>query len=785
MLKPERFVADRRLSYARDDQPRHFSVRSVPNQADMSTVTRGDGDELPPEALHRLKITIPGYELLGEVARGGQAVVYRARESSLQNPSASSLSKTVAIKLLLAGQLADEAARSRLQREACVLSSLKHENIVTFIKFGRTDEGYDYLVMDYIDGERLDRLYPDFQKLDCRSFDSSFLLNLFLKICDAMNAAHRAGVTHRDLSPSNILIDKRNEPYLLDFGLARTAFDRFFQIGPRSPSVPGEFVGKIAYASPEQAGRNPELIDVRTDVYALGIILYQILTGGQFPYVVEGDPWHVLSNIANVKPTPPSELMEIITASQATRNRLFRKSQPPLVNATIEAIVLKALEKRPEDRYQSAGALADDIRNYLCGKPTVAIPKIELRTYLPAALGMYAAAIAAFVFPLLALWLGLTYFGGRLLPSTRSTVSPQDPPQNGTDPQGVQALRSLVVQAESTPDTVSRFRLGHEARKLMSPLVCDLNQSNVEIWDLAARTARVLQDDELAILADEALTRLRPDSTALKQLAPSVDAEGLRNWTAHRPEFLRLAKHAASGDRAAIGQLGLAYQMGSNGFPQDDGEALRWSRIGANAGDGLAMCNLGVMSLEGRARHGISKNVNEALRWFRAGAQAGDGRAMSFLGTIDADVVGGNRGDDRAAIKWFRKGAAAGNGRAMSCLGAMSDGGRGGLNPAQAVSWYRKAAAAGDADGMFHLGQVYLRGRSSEFAQDSSEAIHWLRKAAEAGAVDAMRALGEIYDRGAPGLRKAPSEATRWYRRAARREDLLSQVWLQERHLAW
>jgi TPR repeat protein/serine/threonine protein kinase len=743
---------------------------------DTTVPPRPGAEELPPELLGRLKVVIPGYHLIGEIARGGQAVVYKARDAS---------DRIVAVKLLLGGQLADEVARERLKREAFVLSALKHDNIVTVIEFGQTHEGHDFLVMNYIEGRPLDQLFPDFQKIDCRSYDSSFLLTLFLKICDAVNAAHLAGVTHRDLSPSNILIDERNEPFILDFGLARTAFDRFLNVGAHFPSVSGQFIGKFAYASPEQAACKPDLIDVRTDVYALGIILYQILTGGKFPYEVAGGAPAVLNNIAHVKPTPPSELMEAIEAARATKQRIFRRPQPPLVNATVEAVVLKALEKKPEDRYQSAGALAEDIRNYLCGKPTVAIAKGDRRTYFPAWVGKLAAPIAAFLFPLFVLWIGLAaYFGTWPFPNPESKArDPKPVSQNTAEPKTIEPLRKLVAQAESAANASRRNELAADARKLVTPLVRDLGQSNAEIWDLAGRIAILLQDNELAVLADEALTRLRPDSALLGQLTPLTDPDDVRNWADHRPEFVRIYTLAASGDRAANGQLGLAYQLGSNGLPQDDAEAIGWSRKGADAGDGLSMCNLGVMSQLGRG--GMPKNIDEALRWFEAGAKAGDGRAMSFLGSIDADGAAGLPKNDRTAIDWFRKGAAAGSGRAMSCLGEMCEEGRAGLDPSQAISWYRKAAEAGDPDGMYHLGHAYSRERAGELARDESEAVRWFRKGAQAGAPAAMRALGSLGESGGLGLPKDPSEATKWYRRAARRGDLVSQVWLRERHLAW
>jgi serine/threonine protein kinase len=231
--------------------------------------------------------------------------------------------------------------------------------------------------MNFITGRSLDELFLERPGADAPSEaapgEPASLLRLFMKICDAANAAHLRGITHRDLSPANILIDERGEPHILDFGLARTAFDRSMTRGGRDVSITGQFLGKLAYASPEQARGNVETIDIRTDVYALGVILYQIVTGGRFPYEVVGSIADVLNNIIHTKPTPPSRLCEGQDAGAAAADaRRVRRQHPPVVNETIENIVLRALEKQPADRYQSAGELARDVGNYLAGRPTFA-----------------------------------------------------------------------------------------------------------------------------------------------------------------------------------------------------------------------------------------------------------------------------------------------------------------------------------------------------------------------------------------------------------------------------
>jgi WD40 repeat protein len=181
-------------------------------------------------------------------------------------------------------------------------------------------------------------------------------LRLFVKVCEAVQAAHVHGVVHRDLKPGNILIDAQGEPHILDFGLAKfesnaeRTGDRKSEIG--AVTVAGQFIGSLPWASPEQAEGQHERIDIRTDVYALGVLLYQLLTG-QFPYPVTGGMRAVLDNICTQQPQRPSRLA-------------------PQLGDELDAIALKCLSKAREQRYQSASELARDLSRYLAGEPVEA-----------------------------------------------------------------------------------------------------------------------------------------------------------------------------------------------------------------------------------------------------------------------------------------------------------------------------------------------------------------------------------------------------------------------------
>ncbi|MFO0972171.1 MAG: serine/threonine-protein kinase [Phycisphaerae bacterium] len=276
---------------------------------------------------------IPGYELLREVHRGGQGVVYQALQRST--------GRTVALKVMREGPFTTESGRLRFEREVTILAALNHRHIVGILDRG-THAGSGYLTMDFVAGQPLDRFARE------RSLSLDDRLRLFASICDAVTAAHRKGVIHRDLKPSNILIDAAGEPHILDFGLAKWA-DGGPDGQPDAPTQTGQFIGSLPWTSPEQAlGRQAE-VDTRSDVYSLGVILYY-LVAGQFPYSTAGELTQVLANITTTQPIRP-------------------RSIDPAVDFDLETITLKCLSKEPARRYQSVDELARDLRHFLNREP--------------------------------------------------------------------------------------------------------------------------------------------------------------------------------------------------------------------------------------------------------------------------------------------------------------------------------------------------------------------------------------------------------------------------------
>jgi len=339
----------------------------------------------------KARIQISGYTILREIGHGGQGAIFKALQHST--------GRHVAVKILSETRQLSDIERARFEREAQVLAALAHPHIVSIIDRGHTAGGSAYFTMEYIEGQPLDRWLDEYRRdhppADIPS-NPGELLRLFMKIADAVNVAHLRGIIHRDLKPSNILVDDKGNPHILDFGLARLGLPaEVYSEQHRIVTMTGQFIGTLPWVSPEQAEGLTSKIDTRTDVYSLGVILYEMLTA-EFPYEVVGNMRDVLDNILRAQPKPPSTVIEARLAKQAQRRRRWRKTPQNPITPNLEAIVLKALNKKPEDRYQNAGELARDIGNYLSGRPLEArgLTRVAARRYGP----WIAVAAAAVLF---------------------------------------------------------------------------------------------------------------------------------------------------------------------------------------------------------------------------------------------------------------------------------------------------------------------------------------------------------------------------------------------------
>src|SRR5215468_7312600 len=279
----------------------------------------------PPET--ETKELVPGtrlgycgdYELLEEIARGGMGVVYKARQSSLK--------RIVAVKTIRAGELARESEIVRFRTEAEAAAQLQHPNIVAIHEIGE-DRGRHYFSMDFVDGKNLAQIAGG------RPVATKTAAEWLKTIAQAVQYAHQRGVLHRDLKPQNIMVDSAGRPRVTDFGLAKML------VGDSTLTHTGAVMGSPSYMSPEQARGRNDLVGPASDVYSLGAILYELLTGR--PPFRGKSPVETLSEVVNDEPRPP---------------RSLNAAAP----AELETICLKCLEKEPIRRYPTARELDLDL----------------------------------------------------------------------------------------------------------------------------------------------------------------------------------------------------------------------------------------------------------------------------------------------------------------------------------------------------------------------------------------------------------------------------------------
>jgi predicted Ser/Thr protein kinase len=325
----------------------------IANESDETAAIEGLGTAHPPTLRY-----FGDYELLEEIARGGMGLVYKARQTSLN--------RLVALKMILAGTFATPREVARFQAEAEAAANLDHPQIVPVYEVGE-HEGQQYFSMKFIEGTSLAN-HP-------RNEPKAEVLGL-IKIARAVHHAHQHGVLHRDLKPSNVLVDPRGESHVTDFGLAKRLTDL-----DRSLTEAGQILGTPRYMSPEQAAGRKDLT-VATDVYSLGVILYERLTGRT--------PFQANNVVA---------LLHQVRESDPARPSTIR----PGLDRDLETITLKCLEKDPAQRYSTADDLAQDLSRWHEGRPIAARPVGQTERFVrwcrrnPVVAGLTAAVMVSLI----------------------------------------------------------------------------------------------------------------------------------------------------------------------------------------------------------------------------------------------------------------------------------------------------------------------------------------------------------------------------------------------------
>jgi eukaryotic-like serine/threonine-protein kinase len=316
-------------------------------------------------------MTIGRYRILRVLGEGGMGVVYEAEQDQPR--------RAVALKVIRPG-FANRMTLRRFELEAQALGRLQHPGIARIYESGTSDTGLGvqpYFAMELIVGHP----FLEFSRTQLHTLDER--LELMAKVCDAVSHAHQRGIIHRDLKPGNILVDEAGQPKILDFGVARIIDSHAdSDTGASLQTDVGQLIGTLTYMSPEQVLADPAGIDTRSDIYSLGVILYELLAG-RLPYDTGGRP--IDEAVAAIRSVEPASLALI----------------DPKCRGDVETIVRTALEKDKSRRYSSAAGLADDLRRYLKNEPIAARPASAIyqlqklaRRNRPVVLGAAAVLLA-------------------------------------------------------------------------------------------------------------------------------------------------------------------------------------------------------------------------------------------------------------------------------------------------------------------------------------------------------------------------------------------------------
>jgi hypothetical protein len=491
---------------------RLFTPRVFQFIQESSPARATDGDEqVVDEKL--IGARVGRYKILQKLGEGGCGTVYLAEQ---QEP----LRRRVAFKVVKLG-MDTRSVIARFETERQALALMDHPNIAKVLDAGATESGRPFFVMEFVQGTRITE-YCDENHLDAPQ-----RLRLFLQVCHAIQHAHQKGVIHRDIEPSNILVTVNDEvpmPKVIDFGIAKATEGKLTD--HTVFTAYGQFIGTPAYMSPEQAELSGMDVDTRSDIYSLGVLLYELLTGRP-PFdqkeLVDSGFGEMRRTLLETEPARPSARLTSLADTDLTTTARRRHTEPPnlikSVKGDLDWIVMKALEKDRARRYQTANGLAMDVQRYLINEPVLARPPSQFyRLRKLVRRNKVAFAAGATVMATLIAGLGVST---HLFLSERESLKVQERLRQEAD--------QARIEAEQARANESLLRKKAEARE-------KINQARV----LVVHDRMLEADDLLAQVPAELFSPSLDATTAFRELGDWNVFNG--NWTQAADRYLVLVQ---------------------------------------------------------------------------------------------------------------------------------------------------------------------------------------------------------------------------------------------------
>lgn len=672
--------------------------------------------------------TLGQYRILEEIGHGGMAIVYKAYQPSLD--------RIVAIKVLAPQHAQAPGYRDRFFQEAKAVARLSHPNILEVHDVGM-DEDWSYIVMKFVSG-------PTMRKFIGEPMPLARASNIIEQIAAGLDHAHSHGVIHRDIKSSNILMEG-DWVFITDFGIAKIMEASIALTGT------GELMGTPAYMSPEQGSGKP--VDHRTDIYSLGIVLYELITG-RVPFTGETPYGVIFKHVNDPLPMPRCYI--------------------PDLPENVERVVLKALAKDPDHRYESAGQMAAALREAVAaasrdaapGRPLAAEPagvvgaqhlqpQREISSFQavegfatcpkPAEPQQKKKPLSSFRRVALILACGalllsgisLAYFSMRGGGGKERTASEQTPPAE-------------VRTQDGAPS---------EPKPQESPQQTTLQPGDLQVQ--YEQATRFLQDKNYAEALDRFGRLAAQGHIASQNELGRMHMQGLGVNKDFHEAAEWFGKAADRGDAGGRVGLGILYLRGGPGVQKDEKAALNWFKLAAEQGDPDGEFHFGNMYRYGRA---VKQDFRAAAKWLKKAAEQGHAESESELGYMYMHGLGVEK-NFKEAVKRFTKAADQGHMESQNELGYMYVQGLGVKKDfKEAAGWFQKAADKGYAGSQINLGMLYLKGGYG-IQQDDQAALSWFKLAAEQGDPDGQFYLGNMFRHGRGGKQNL-EEAAKWYKKA-------------------